>query len=406
MSKGLLSYDRNLDYLNHRQIIYRTVPTETPTVEYEWGRYYANGTYECYELFRSKAKINTYKSLKWHLLVLWYLNPSMNPDDFKDLATIITEKSNGFTTFNVSKGLLEHVIYEVSMSDLEKPPKNRRRKVIFDVNCYLTPEEKLSITGKLVGRKKIVHTDDVYDAIKSGIERGFLDENGNLITGQQPDTSGSVGGVQAGTAAIPEPDDALARFSAGLSASEEGRRGLLQQMLAEQAQLSNIPDYLQTQRRQAFDPLQAESILGFAGQFPTSPGTTYDFADFVRGQRPAAAGITPQGRLGSPINTYGGFNQLLGGVQGLYETPFQNLTDEQLTARNILQGNAADIIMQSSLAGIAPLARSAMQNVISNRLQATPIGQEGNVFERFMELGRGQGGYRVPRASDWASWGI
>ena len=138
MSKGLLSYDRNLDYLNHRQIIYRTVPTETPTVEYEWGRYYANGTYECYEL--------------------------------------ITEKSNGFTTFNVSKGLLEHVIYEVSMSDLEKPPKNRRRKVIFDVNCYLTPEEKLSITGKLVGRKKIIHTDDVYDAML------HINDDGDKIT--------------------------------------------------------------------------------------------------------------------------------------------------------------------------------------------------------------------------------
>jgi len=176
MNKGLLSYDRNLDYLHHRQIIYRTVPQETPTVEYKWGRYYENGTYECYELFRSKAKINTYKSLKWHLLVLWYLNPSMNPDDFKDLATIITEKSNGFTTFNVSKGLLEHVIYEVSMSDLEKPPKNRRRKVIFDVNCYLTPEEKLSITGKLVGRKKIVHTDDVYDAML------HINDDGDKIT--------------------------------------------------------------------------------------------------------------------------------------------------------------------------------------------------------------------------------
>ena len=176
MSKGLLSYDRNLDYLNHRQIIYRTVPTETPTVEYEWGRYYENGTYECYELFRSKAKINTYKSLKWHLLVLWYLNPSMNPDDFKDLATMITEKSNGFTTFNVSKGLLEHVIYEVSMSDLEKPPKNRRRKVIFDVNCYLTPEEKLIITGTLVGRKKIVHADDVYDAML------HINDDGEKIT--------------------------------------------------------------------------------------------------------------------------------------------------------------------------------------------------------------------------------
>jgi hypothetical protein len=100
----------------------------------------------------------------------------MNPDDFKDLATMITEKSNGFTTFNVSKGLLEHVIYEVSMSDLEKPPKNRRRKVIFDVNCYLTPEEKLTITGTLVGRKKIVHTDDVYDAML------HINDDGEKIT--------------------------------------------------------------------------------------------------------------------------------------------------------------------------------------------------------------------------------
>lgn len=165
LSKGLLSYDRNLDYLNHRQIIYRTVPTETPTVEHPWGRYYANGTYECYELFRSKAKINTYKSLKWHLLVLWYLNPSMNPDEFKDLATVISEKSNGFTTFTVSKRLLEHVIYEVSMSDLEQPPKNRRRKVIFNVDCFLTPEEKLSITGLLCGRSKSVHEDDIYNAM-------------------------------------------------------------------------------------------------------------------------------------------------------------------------------------------------------------------------------------------------
>ena len=176
LSKGLLSYDRNLDYLNHRQIIYRTVPTETPTVEYEWGRYYANGTYECYELFRSKAKINTYKSLKWHLLVLWYLNPSMNPDEFKDLAAVISEKSNGFTTFTVSKRLLEHVIYEVSMSDLEQPPKNRRRKVIFDVNCFLTPEEKLKITGELVGRKKMVHKDDVYDAML------HINDDGSKIT--------------------------------------------------------------------------------------------------------------------------------------------------------------------------------------------------------------------------------
>ena len=176
MNKRLLSYDRNLDYLHHRQIIYRTVPQETPTVEYKWGRYYENGTYECYELFRSKAKINTYKSLKWHLLVLWYLNPSMDQNEFEQLAEVIVERKNGFTTFDIPKQLLRQIIYEVSMSDLERPPKNRRRKVIFDVNCYLTAEEKLKITGRLVGRKKIVHKDDVYEAML------HINDTGDKIT--------------------------------------------------------------------------------------------------------------------------------------------------------------------------------------------------------------------------------
>ena len=176
MNKSLLSYDRNLDWLNRRQIIYRTVPTETPTVEYKWGRYYENGTYECYELFRSKAKINTYKSLKWHLLVLWYLNPSMDQNEFEQLAEVIVERKNGFTTFDIPKQLLRQIIYEVSMSDLERPPKNRRRKVIFDVNCYLTAEEKLKITGQLVGRKKIVHKDDVYEAML------HINDTGDKIT--------------------------------------------------------------------------------------------------------------------------------------------------------------------------------------------------------------------------------
>ena len=176
MNKSLLSYDRNLDWLNRRQIIYRTVPTETPTVEYEWGRYYANGTYECYELFRSKAKINTYKSLKWHLLVLWYLNPGMDQDDFEYLADVITEPTNGFMTFRIPKQLLRQIIYEVSMSDLERPPNNRRRKVIFNVNCYLTPEEKLKITGSLVGRSKTFHEDDIYNAMLQ------INDDGDKIT--------------------------------------------------------------------------------------------------------------------------------------------------------------------------------------------------------------------------------
>ena len=81
-----MSYDRNTKYLNDRRIVYRTIPQDEPTHVYNWGLYYEHGTYQCYDLFRSKAKINTYKSLKWHLLVLWYLNPELDPDRFKQLA--------------------------------------------------------------------------------------------------------------------------------------------------------------------------------------------------------------------------------------------------------------------------------------------------------------------------------
>ena len=100
----------------------------------------------------------------------------MDQNEFEQLAEVIVERKNGFTTFDIPKQLLRQIIYEVSMSDLERPPKNRRRKVIFDVNCYLTAEEKLKITGRLVGRKKIVHKDDVYEAML------HINDTGDKIT--------------------------------------------------------------------------------------------------------------------------------------------------------------------------------------------------------------------------------
>ena len=69
-----MSQDRNLKLLINNRIVYRRDPiTDKPDEVYDWGVVYYNGTHECYELFRTRAKITTYKSLKWHLLVLWYL---------------------------------------------------------------------------------------------------------------------------------------------------------------------------------------------------------------------------------------------------------------------------------------------------------------------------------------------
>ena len=172
-----MSYERNLKYLNDRRMIYRCTPkTDVPTIETKQYLFYENGTYQCYELFRSSAKITTYKSLKWHLLVLWYLNPKLEVNEFIMLAEYISRKHNGFVSFNVSDRLLEKVIYEVSMSDLDKPPKNKLRKVIFKPFSGLTKEEKLSIVGSLIGVTNKICEDDIYQCMLD------LNEWGKKIT--------------------------------------------------------------------------------------------------------------------------------------------------------------------------------------------------------------------------------
>jgi len=161
-----MSHERNLRYLNNNRIVYRRLPTtDKPTQENEVYMFYENGTHQCYELFRSSAKITTYKSLKWHLLVLWYLNPQLDQDEFLRLAQVIVHKPNGFVTFNVGEKLLDKIVYEVSMLDLDEPPKNKLRKVIFKPETRICKEEKLRIVGELIGRSKRIHTDDIYECM-------------------------------------------------------------------------------------------------------------------------------------------------------------------------------------------------------------------------------------------------
>lgn len=170
-------YDRKMNYLHNNRIIYRKFPIfDKATEVYEWGWYYENGTHECYELFRSKAKITTYKSLKWHLLVLWYLNPSMTQDKFVELAYVLAEEKNGFVAFRISEQTLNQIIHDVSMVDLDRPPTNRARKIIFKEVTGLTTAEKLSIVGKLVGRTKKATSEDIYDTML------FLNELNQKIT--------------------------------------------------------------------------------------------------------------------------------------------------------------------------------------------------------------------------------
>jgi hypothetical protein len=157
---------RNLEYLNRRKIQWVRDPiNDRPSMKTKDYNYYEDGTHEYYSLFRSRAKITTYKSFKWHLLVLWYLNPQLDPDDFASLCEYIADKSKGFITFTVPPQLLKKIIYEVSMMELDEPPKNKLRKIIFNWHCTLSMEDKLKIVGKLIGRQKQIHEDDIYQCM-------------------------------------------------------------------------------------------------------------------------------------------------------------------------------------------------------------------------------------------------
>jgi len=144
-----MSHERNLSILNSRRIVYRRNPiTDKPTTDTDQYMYFEDGTYECYTL-----------------LTLWYLNPDLDQDDFMHVAEIISVKEYGFTSFTIHIDLLRKMVYEVSMLDLDQPPKNKLRKVVFKQSCGLTKEQKLSIVGELIGRSKKIHPDDIYQCM-------------------------------------------------------------------------------------------------------------------------------------------------------------------------------------------------------------------------------------------------
>ena len=158
-----MSQDRNMKWLNDRKIRYRQDPiNDKPTEETALYSYYENGTYECYHLFRSKAKITTYKSLKWHMLVLYYLNEE--PQNLSNVFRFIANKENGFVTFFISNQKLEDMIEDVLQTGGDAPV-NKIRKIIFKDYSGLTPNEKMSIVGKLIGRSSRVDEENIYQCM-------------------------------------------------------------------------------------------------------------------------------------------------------------------------------------------------------------------------------------------------
>ena len=171
-----MSHNRNIKWLNDRRIIYRSFPiNDKPSMETDQYMYYEDGTHECYTLFNTRAKITTYKSLKWHFLVLYYLNiDNILNSDFVSVARFIADKENGFVTFFIKNKLLESMIGDVLQQGGD-PPVNKIRKVIFKDFSGLDLKQKLTIVGQLIGRSKL-DKETIYQCMID------INDNGKKIT--------------------------------------------------------------------------------------------------------------------------------------------------------------------------------------------------------------------------------
>ena len=66
------------------------------------------------------------------------------------------------------------MIEEVYRQDLDRPPKNRLRKIVFKDGTGLSTSQKLSIVGTIIGKSKSIKEDDIYDAMLYIHEQGKI----------------------------------------------------------------------------------------------------------------------------------------------------------------------------------------------------------------------------------------
>ena len=72
------------------------------------------------------------------------------------------EETNHYKLYN--KGT---IVDDVWSQDLDKPPKNKLRKIVFKEGCGLNRIEKLKLVGKVLGRKKQASESDIYECNKT-----------------------------------------------------------------------------------------------------------------------------------------------------------------------------------------------------------------------------------------------
>ena len=159
--------NRNLNWLWNRRVVTLRYPTtDNPTKAFYWGWFYKDGTHQYYHLFNKPHRINTFKSYKWHIAVIKYLNNGMSFEDFTQTCLFIKEQANGFSVIDIPNNKAMIMINDVFKNNTDLCPSNKIRKVVFKVACGLETHEKLAIVGHLIGRSKRLDVKDIISSMR------------------------------------------------------------------------------------------------------------------------------------------------------------------------------------------------------------------------------------------------
>lgn len=104
-----------------------------------------------YDIRECYARIATFDQLEYYAEVFFYLNPDINKSLLLGIFQWLANRENGKTVRTYGKQRVSEMINKV-FYERSTPWCRRMRRVIFNPNSIISPEEKMSVTAQIVGR--------------------------------------------------------------------------------------------------------------------------------------------------------------------------------------------------------------------------------------------------------------
>jgi len=104
-----------------------------------------------YDIRECYARIATFDQLEYYAEVFFYLNPDINKSLLLGIFQWLANRENGKTVRTYGKQRVSEMINKV-FHERSTPWCRRMRRVIFNPDSIISPEEKMSVTAQIVGR--------------------------------------------------------------------------------------------------------------------------------------------------------------------------------------------------------------------------------------------------------------